>query len=80
MVDAAGARLIGAAAFRTDPVGGYPPGTPDMPARSSRAGTVHNLAAFPAFFGLPAAAVYYAGRGSGPASRPVSRSAAPPPP
>jgi len=34
-----------AALFRTDPVGGYPPGTPDMPAQFSRAGTAHNLAA-----------------------------------
>jgi hypothetical protein len=33
MVAAAGAGLLGAAVFRTDPVGGYPPGTPDMPAR-----------------------------------------------
>jgi hypothetical protein len=36
LVAAAGAGLIGAAAFRTDPVGGYPPGTPDMPAKFSR--------------------------------------------
>jgi hypothetical protein len=59
MVAAAGAGLIGSAAFRTDPVGGYPPGTPDMPAVSSRTGTAHNLAAVPVFFGLPAAAACY---------------------
>ena len=62
MVAAAGAGLIGSAAFRTNPVGGYPPGTPDMPARFSRAGTAHNLAAIPVFFGLPAAAACYGRR------------------
>ena len=62
LVAAAGAGLIGSAAFRTDPVGGYPPGTPDMPATSSRAGTAHNLAAVPIFLGLPAAAACYGWR------------------
>ncbi len=62
MVAAAGAGLIGSAVFRTDPVGGYPPGTPDMPARFSRGGTAHNLAAIPVFLGLPAAAASYGWR------------------
>jgi hypothetical protein len=62
LVAAAGAGLIASAAFRTDPVGGYPPGTPDMPAGFSRAGTAHNLAAIPVFFGLPAAAAGYGWR------------------
>ena len=62
LVAAAGAGLIGSAVFRTDPVGGYPPGTPDMPATFSRAGTAHNLAAIPVFFGLPAAAACYGWR------------------
>ncbi len=62
MVAAAGAGLICSAAFRTDPVGGYPPGTPDMPAGFSRAGAAHNLAAIPVFFGLPAAAACYGWR------------------
>jgi Protein of unknown function (DUF998) len=62
MVAAAGAGLICSAAFRTDPVGGYPPGTPDIPTTFSHAGTVHNLAAIPVFFGLPAAAVGYGWR------------------
>lgn len=56
LVAAAGAGLIAAAAFPTDPVGGYPPGTPDMPERPSRTGIAHNLAAVPVFLGLPAAA------------------------
>jgi Protein of unknown function (DUF998) len=41
----------------TDPVSGYPPGTPDALARPSRTGTAHNLAAVPVFVGLPAAAL-----------------------
>jgi Protein of unknown function (DUF998) len=57
LIGAAGAGLIGAAIFRTDPVSGYPPGTPDAPSAPSRTGTVHNLAAIPVFFGLPAAAL-----------------------
>jgi hypothetical protein len=62
MVAAAGAGLIGSAAFRTDPVGGYPPGTPDMPARLSRTGSAHNLTAVPVFLGLSAAAAAYSRR------------------
>jgi hypothetical protein len=56
LIGAAGAGLIGSAIFPTDPVSGYPPGTPDLPGAPSRAGTVHNLAAIPVFLGLPAAA------------------------
>jgi hypothetical protein len=62
LVAAAGAGLIGAAAFRTDPVSGYPPGTPDTPATFSRVGIAHNLAAIPVFLGLPAAAASYGWR------------------
>jgi Protein of unknown function (DUF998) len=54
---AAGAGLIAAAVFTTDPVSGYPPGTPDALTRLSRAGIAHNLAAVPVFLGLPAAAL-----------------------
>jgi hypothetical protein len=57
LIGAAGAGLIGAAVFTTDPVSGYPPGTPDALIRPSPAGTAHNLAAVPVFFGLPAAAL-----------------------
>ena len=57
LIGAAGAGLIGSAVFTTDPVSGYPPGTPDAPIRPSPAGTAHNLAAVPVFFGLPAAAL-----------------------
>jgi uncharacterized protein DUF998 len=57
LIGAAGAGLIGAAVFPTDPVSGYPPGTPDAPARPTRTGIAHNLAAVPVFLGLPAAAL-----------------------
>ena len=35
--------ILGAAAFPTDPVSGYPPGTPDVPARPTALGKVHDL-------------------------------------
>jgi hypothetical protein len=57
LIGAAGAGLIGSAVFTTDPVSGYPAGTPDALTQPSRTGTVHNLAAVPVFFGLPAAAL-----------------------
>ena len=59
LVAAAGVGLIGSAAFPTDPIGGYPSGTPDVPAELSAVGTAHSLAAIPVFFGLPAAALSY---------------------
>jgi hypothetical protein len=57
LVSAAGAGLLGAAVFPTDPVSGYPPGTPDALTQLSPAGAAHNLAAVPVFVGLPAAAL-----------------------
>jgi hypothetical protein len=57
LIAAAGAGLIGSAAFTTDPVSGYPPGTPDALTHPTRTGTLHNLAAVPVFAGLPAAAL-----------------------
>jgi len=56
LIGAAGAGLIGAAVVATDPVSGYPPGTPDALTQPSRTGMMHNLAAVPVFLGLPAAA------------------------
>jgi hypothetical protein len=56
LIGAAGAGLIGAAVFATDPVSGYPPGTPDALTQPSRTGMMHNLTAVPVFLGLPAAA------------------------
>lgn len=62
LVAAAGAGLIASASFPTDPVRGYPPGTPDVLTQPSRTGIVHNLAAVPVFFGLTAAAAAYGWR------------------
>jgi hypothetical protein len=58
LIGAAGAGLIGAALFATDPVSGYPPGTPDALTQPTRTGMIHNLAAVPVFLGLPAAAFF----------------------
>jgi hypothetical protein len=52
-----GAGLIGAAVFRTDPVSGYPPGTPDALTHPTRTGFAHNLTAVPVFVGPTAAAL-----------------------
>jgi Protein of unknown function (DUF998) len=62
LVAAAGAGLIASAAFPTDPVRGYPPGTPDVLTSPSRVGSMHTLAAVPVFLGLPAAALGYGWR------------------
>lgn len=55
-LSATGLGLLGSAAFRTDPVSGYPPGTPDAPAETTATGTMHTIAAVPIFLGIPAAA------------------------
>jgi hypothetical protein len=57
LIGAAGTGLISSAVFTTDPVSGYPPGTPDALPEPSRAGAAHDLAAIPVFAGLPAAAL-----------------------
>jgi hypothetical protein len=57
LIGAAGAGLICSAAFTTDPVSGYPPGTSDALTQLSRTGAAHNLTAVPVFAGLPAAAL-----------------------
>jgi hypothetical protein len=57
LIGAAGAGLLTAAAFPTDPVSGYPPGTPDALRPVSRVGLAHNLSAAPVFLGLPVAAL-----------------------
>jgi hypothetical protein len=62
LIGAAGAGLLGSAAFATDPVSGYPPGTPDAIGHPSRTGTIHNLCGIPVFLGLPAAALTYGWR------------------
>jgi hypothetical protein len=59
LVGASGVGLIGAGAFVTDPVSGYPPGTPAAPAGYTRSGLVHDLFAVPTFLGLPAAQILF---------------------
>ncbi len=61
MVGAAATGLMGAGTFTTDPVSGYPPGTPDaLPAYSGTSPALHDLLSVPTFLGLPAAAAVYA--------------------
>jgi len=54
--------LLGSAAFRTDPVSGYPPGTPDTPTEQTTNMTLHGIAALPIFIGIPVPAFAYARR------------------
>jgi hypothetical protein len=48
-----GISLIGAGLFVTDPVNGYPPGTPMLMAEYSEAGRIHDLFGVLTFLGLP---------------------------
>jgi hypothetical protein len=59
---ATGAGLLGSAAFRTDPVSGYPPGTPDTPASPTVTGAMHTVAGLPIFLGIPVATLACAWR------------------
>ena len=52
--------LIGAGAFVTDPVSGYPPGSPDRLAGYSTEGVLHDLFSTLVFLGLPAACFVFA--------------------
>ncbi|QKW31862.1 DUF998 domain-containing protein [Nocardiopsis flavescens] len=54
-----GAGLVGAGLFRTDPVSGYPPGTPHELVYTPL-GVLHDAASALFFFGLPLACVLYA--------------------
>jgi hypothetical protein len=53
--------LLGAGVFATDPVSGYPPGTPDV-VPYSRHGTLHDLFSLPGFVALSAACFVFGGR------------------
>jgi Protein of unknown function (DUF998) len=55
LVGLVGIGLIGAGLFVTDPISGYPPGTPGLPPQRSVAGVLHDLFGTPVFLGLPAA-------------------------
>lgn len=56
LIGGAGAGLLAAALFPTDPVSGYPPGTATAAPSTTTTGTLHNLASLPVFMGVTAAA------------------------
>jgi Protein of unknown function (DUF998) len=55
LIGAAAVGLLGAAAFVTDPVSGYPPRTPSPPANYTTLGALHDLLSILTFLGLPTA-------------------------
>jgi hypothetical protein len=60
LLAAAGVGMLGSAAFVTDPVSGYPPGTPDQLTERTTPGLLHDLFGVPTFLGLPTAEAVYA--------------------
>jgi hypothetical protein len=48
-----GIGLIGSGIFVTDPLNGYPPGTPVIPTERTTHGILHDLFGIPVFLGLP---------------------------
>ncbi|WP_327706939.1 DUF998 domain-containing protein [Streptomyces decoyicus] len=54
------AGLLGAGAFQTDPVSGYPPGTPDRLQHHTRAGALHDLFSLIGFLALTVACFVFA--------------------
>jgi hypothetical membrane protein len=58
LVAVLGVGLLGAGLFHTDPVGGFPPGTPDVRVYST-SGAVHDAFSALLFLGLPVAALLY---------------------
>ena len=61
LIAAVGIGLIGAGMFPTDPVNGYPPGSP-VPAPRTLPGRLHDLFSTPVFTALPAAALVLGAR------------------
>ncbi|WP_199566573.1 DUF998 domain-containing protein [Streptomyces triticagri] len=58
------AGLMCAGAFRTDPVSGYPVGTPDQLQQPTRPGTLHDLLSLAGFLALAVACFVFAASGS----------------
>ena len=54
-----GIGLIGAGIFVTDPLNGYPPGTPVIPTDRTTHGILHDLFGIPFFLGLPIACIVF---------------------
>jgi hypothetical protein len=63
LIGTIGVGLIGAGAFRCDPLSGYPPGSPAVPAPASKPGVLHVLFSALVFLGMPVAFVLEARRG-----------------
>lgn len=60
LIGAHGLGLIGAGLFVTDPVSGYPPGSPGMLLTNTTHGTLHDLASIPTFVAWPLACLVLA--------------------
>ncbi len=60
LVGLVGIGLIGSGIFVTDPLNGYPPGTPLMPTERTTHGILHDLFGIPVFLGLPIACFVFA--------------------
>lgn len=60
LIGLVGLGLIGAGFFVTDPMNGYPPGTPLVPIVRSTHGKLHDLFGVPVFLGLPIACFVFA--------------------
>ena len=62
LVGLAGIGLIGAGIFVTDPLNGYPPGTPLIPIRRTAHGILHDLFGIRFFLGFPFTGFVFAQR------------------
>lgn len=62
LIGAAGIGLLGAGFFATDPMNGYPPGTPVLPLQYSVPGRLHRLFSALFFLGIPLASCVLARR------------------
>jgi hypothetical protein len=60
LVGLVGIGLMGAGIFVTDPLNGYPPGTPLIPTERTTHGILHDLFGIPFFLGLPATGFVFA--------------------
>ncbi|WP_327048445.1 DUF998 domain-containing protein [Microbispora sp. NBC_01189] len=56
--------MLSGGIFPTDPVSGYPPGTPDLLQDSTRQGVLHSLFSLVGFVALTAACFVFAGSGT----------------
>lgn len=65
LVAAWGIGLLGSGVFTTDPVSGYPPGSPDLLAETTTSGALHDASALPVFLGFPVLCLVAAWRFAG---------------